>query len=973
MKNLANLNLQALVSVLQQPAMAQLVQGIIMPLLIALGVMLPPISLGERILEAGYSPIPVSGGTILDSDGTQLTLLPEGMSEGIKIRFTSLPRLDFLGSGAWFSTAKDNLLNNHPALELKSPLYVFGLRGPMPGAVLLNIPIPNDAEPWETLDLYAWDGQEWEWLPHTLLVEEGRIESRLSFLPQLVGVMQTRGVAPLISAQFLPGNSLPDTSPTLNALEARGLFLLNDGVNGQPTIGGAPAIPAENGGLMILPILENISKGVVREDLTHNILISPELRAKHINEILSLVVESGYPGIIIGYQGMSSDLSSNFLAFLEELSAALDEEGKLLGVRVGQPLPISPEAWDTGGYDWKGIGNIVDLFQIPALEDAAAFVPEGSMESLLDFATASVNRDKLQLILSAYSRDLSNQGTSTLSYAEALALWGGLFEVETPQEVSPGQPVTLEISSAPAIQFWPEPQVFWFIYSADQEEHTVYLENGQSMVHKLNLANSRHLAGVSLEGLLVAGTDSNIWLALESYRAAAPSNLESQFVLLWEVQNAEGKSVAPPQVLSQNNPGSWDPAGPGQYTIALSVSDNGGQTPLVNAGSIPLSIAIPTPTPTQSPTPTPGEQGPTPTPTPKPVVSAPAPAGTGFDYGIQVHPFESAWVQALSAVQDLGLRWVKFQVRWSWIEQTPGNRNWNAAGLEEAVNAFSAAGIKILFSVVAAPPWSRSVHEEDGPPDDFNQFAAFVADLASHFKGRVQAYEIMNETNLKREWNTGRLLSATEYVDLLCRSFQAISAMDSSIIIVSGAPTPTGWNDGIIAIDDLVYLEQMYQAGLKGCSDAVGIHPSGYNNPPWAHGADFTDPTATFGAKGHRSWFFLDTIENYHNVMAKYGDGSKKLWATEWGWAVSQNLGAPNPGYEFASDNTEQEQADFIIEGYKIARNSGFMGVMFLWNLNFEAVNSGSEQGKFSIVYNNYAPRPAYNALRDARLNGTLP
>ncbi|MBI2845380.1 MAG: cellulase family glycosylhydrolase [Chloroflexi bacterium] len=972
MKQSTAFNLQTIFSFLQQPATVQLVQWIVLPLLIALGLMFPPISLAERVLEAGYTAVPLSGGTILDPDGTQLTILPEGMSGEVKVRFTSIPRADFLESGAGYGSAQDNLLTAHPDLELKSPLYSFSLRGPMPVDLVLSIPIPNDAEPWETLDLYGWTGQEWVWLPHSLLGEEVRIESHLQFLPQLVGVMQTKQVSPLISAEFQPGETMPEGAEVLSTLEASGLFLQNDGFNGQTTIGGIPSLTPQEG-YLILPVLENVYEGVVRDDLTHNILTSPDLRANHIAEIVSLVQSEGYPGIIIDYQGVTPDLADDFLAFLRDLSAALEEQSKLLGVRVGETFQVSPDKWNTGGYDWQGIGQIVDLFQVPAVDDPAAFVPGGQMDSLLDFATSLINRSKLQLVLSSYSQDVSGQSINNLTYAQALSLWGSLFEVSTPEEASPGEEVSIEVTSAPPLQFWAEPQIYWFTFSDAQGEHKVYLENGQSLSHKLDLAASRHLTGVSLQGLFAEGSDSNLWLALQNYQAAAPSNLQSQFVLLWEVQTADGKSITSPQVLSQS--GSWEPATPGEYSIALSVSDNGGQSPLVASGSIPLNIGIPTPTRTPSPTPTPGttQPAPTPTPTPQPVISAPVPTGTGFDYGIQVHPFQGAWGPALSAAQDLGMRWVKFQVRWSWIEQNPGIRNWNAAGLEEAVNAFSAAGIKILFSVVAAPPWSRSVHEEDGPPDDFNQYAAFVADLSSVFKGRVQAIEVMNETNLKREWNTGRPLSAAEYVDLLCRTYNAVKAVDSSMIIVSGAPTPTGWNDGIIAIDDLAYLEQMYQAGLKNCSDAVGVHPSGYNNPPWANAASYSDPTATFGAKGHRSWFFLDTIQSYHNVMAKYGDGNTKLWATEWGWAVSQGIGAPNPGYEFAADNTEQEQADFIVEGYKIARNSGFMGVMFLWNLNFEAVNPGSEQGKFGIVYSNYAPRPAYTALRDARQNGTLP
>ena len=40
--------------------------------------------------------------------------------------------------------------------------------------------------------------------------------------------------------------------------------------------------------------------------------------------------------------------------------------------------------------------------------------------------------------------------------------------------------------------------------------------------------------------------------------------------------------------------------------------------------------------------------------------------------------------------------------------------------------------------------------------------------------------------------------------------------------------------------------------------------------------------------------------------MLANGDGAKRIWPTEFGWAVSGN---PHPGYEYAADNTADEQA----------------------------------------------------------------
>lgn len=123
------------------------------------------------------------------------------------------------------------------------------------------------------------------------------------------------------------------------------------------------------------------------------------------------------------------------------------------------------------------------------------------------------------------------------------------------------------------------------------------------------------------------------------------------------------------------------------------------------------------------------------------------------------------------------------------------------------------------------------------------------------------------------------------------------------MIVVSGAPTPTGAQPPA-AIPDFAYLEQMYQAGLRNYSDAIGVHPSGYGNPPDARVQD-----AQAGAYGrpshfdHASFYFRNVMEQYRNIMVKYGDSRKRLWPTEFGWASSSN---PVAGYEYAAYNSEQ-------------------------------------------------------------------
>jgi LysM repeat protein len=233
-------------------------------------------------------------------------------------------------------------------------------------------------------------------------------------------------------------------------------------------------------------------------------------------------------------------------------------------------------------------------------------------------------------------------------------------------------------------------------------------------------------------------------------------------------------------------------------------------------------------------------------------------ASAGFGYGVQAHMLGGDVQRSVDMTKGMGFNWVKQQVEWSHFEGSKGARDFG--GLDPIVNAANGAGVKVLFSVVKAPDWARPGETDRsvaGPPGNPQDFADFLGAMAAHYRGRVHAYEVWNEQNLHYEWGN-EPLSAARYVGLLCSAYRAIKAADPGAVVVSGALTPTGVNDGRVAIDDVNYLRQMYAAGLRGCSDAVGVHPSGYNNPATV-GPGWTT-AAEPGFKGHRSFYFRGTM-----------------------------------------------------------------------------------------------------------------
>ncbi|NJN82748.1 MAG: SH3 domain-containing protein [Caldilineaceae bacterium] len=364
------------------------------------------------------------------------------------------------------------------------------------------------------------------------------------------------------------------------------------------------------------------------------------------------------------------------------------------------------------------------------------------------------------------------------------------------------------------------------------------------------------------------------------------------------------------------------------------------------------------------------EEAPAPEPAAAPpVVSAPPPAGgIPFGYGVQAHMVHNDQAgQVMASTQGMGFNWVKQQIEWRVFEGSPGNIDFGSS--DGIVNTANGAGINLLFSVVNAPAWAREPGFDGsvgGPPQDPQTFANFNGALAGKYCGTsLKAIEVWNEQNLHYEWGN-KPLDAAEYVRLLAPSYQAIKAACPSMWVVSGALTPAGSNPPY-AIDDFQYLEAMFQNGVANYADAIGAHPSGYNVPPSATWETACEAIQLNGNSfngacdsPHHSWSFRSTMEGYKNIANVYGAPNVQIWPTEFGWAAG---GAFDPRYAYANDNSFEEQAQWTVEAFQMAKAWGWSAPPILWNLNFRVVANGTEKAQWGIVDPGWGPLPVYNAL----------
>lgn len=344
-----------------------------------------------------------------------------------------------------------------------------------------------------------------------------------------------------------------------------------------------------------------------------------------------------------------------------------------------------------------------------------------------------------------------------------------------------------------------------------------------------------------------------------------------------------------------------------------------------------------------------------------------------FGYGVEAS-LPGQDVSVLSGhINSLGMNWVKHEVRWRDIEPIEGEIDF--ATLDSIITTLEAQGVNILLTVSTAPGWARSIQEENGPPDNFALYGDFLRTIASRYAGRVAAYEIWDEPNLRSRWKSQvHIIGASTYIELLRHAYDAIRSSDPGALVISAGLAPTGYNDAynaeignleVNAVDDRVFLNELYAAGLADYTDGIGVHPIGWANPPDALCCTPVEDVETHYEVPH--FYFLETLHQYHNAMSANNDGDKALWVTKFGWGTSEDLGGQaDPMNIFVSYTSLEEQAAYAPRAFEIGAELGFVGPMFLYNLNgCQAMNIyGAEGCYYSLLGPDGTLRPVAAALQ---------
>ena len=315
--------------------------------------------------------------------------------------------------------------------------------------------------------------------------------------------------------------------------------------------------------------------------------------------------------------------------------------------------------------------------------------------------------------------------------------------------------------------------------------------------------------------------------------------------------------------------------------------------------------------------------------------------------------------EAMEMIRDAGFQWIRQEFPWEDIEISAKgdfwDHKWDKSAWEKYDRIVALAekhDLEIIARLDNPPAWSRDQGDEAGspaPPDDYTDFGDYVHAVVARYRGRIRYYQIWNEPNIYPEWGKGPV-NATEYVDLLKIAYTLAKEADPDCVILSAGLAQT-IESGPRNLDDTLYLQQMYDAGVQGYFDIMAVMAYGLWTGPGDHRAS-QDRTN------------FSRPELIREIMVRNGDAHKPIWATEIGWNA---LPEDYPGFPNFGRVTLEQQARYAVQAYQRAqREWPWMGVLNYWFFK-RATDLETDQTfyYFHMVEPSFDPLPVYAAMRD--------
>jgi hypothetical protein len=239
-------------------------------------------------------------------------------------------------------------------------------------------------------------------------------------------------------------------------------------------------------------------------------------------------------------------------------------------------------------------------------------------------------------------------------------------------------------------------------------------------------------------------------------------------------------------------------------------------------------------------------------------------------HGSPCPPANEDW--SFTHVGELGLKWVRLSLDTIELEPIWSSGNYSQFEINqcqaEVLTLLSENDITILYTLVY---WDEHLHAERYPhyrnEDEIQQFLDYTRLIVSHFKGRIQYYEILNEALFYNE--------AEDYVNLVHRAIPVILEEDPQAKIVVGGATDLRDDNS------REWFFKVIQSDIMPLVDGVAIHPMYGVSPQY-------DETRQY------YYDYPSLLQEIKDVASANGFRGE-YFSEEMGWGTSKDLNPYQP------------------------------------------------------------------------------
>ncbi len=942
--------------------------------------------------------------TVVEEEATGDDAFALSVTGDEKVKSDTVSRTDFLAGEAddELGSGATTMPPNH---TLASDVYLIDYKDETPvGSALITI--PSTAQPVQTLDMMGWHGDSWSFMPSEVSGSGEQLASLSGPLPMAIALMQTEGPSELeIGAEVLPAHELPPpVLPYLSEITAGTLTLVQQGmlvgdIVEVPSSGYRQYLRATNTGAIvdIQSLSTMLNDPAASEQNIQELLAQAEEGGF---DGVNLDYQGVDPDQMDHFTNFVADLSAALESQGLELIVTLETPVMVNGAwdtagqdwpAIGQiadvvylQMPLEPAVygddgeaaqmveWAMRNVDRSKLSLLVSVNAIDAVADSKrevesdqamanfgelSFVkgsseiePGESVEVALSGSAGDLEWDPESLTYK-YTYEQADQPHSVWLGSEALLTHRSRFTnqlnargvaVRGLGTLSGGEGYAVALQNlmdddseppqpaSAAIVWSVEDDSGGIVASSSGEEPSFAWEDTDApgdYVISANFAHGDSIASLGEVNVVVKDEptptptpkptkevveETPTAESTAQARTIDPGDADAVANTAANVRSGPGLAYGIIGGLQQgekisltgrNKEGTW-------YQFAFSDDQDGwvfGQLLSINSSVDSSALAV---VEVEAPA---GSAG----GAPAPVAVAPV-AGGSFELGGQ------AFGAPYGQMQFAGMNWIKRQHKWG-----PGNTGQEVAGvISEAHNA----GFKILLSI-PGPPYPSGIN--------FDEYVGFLGRVAA-LPDPPDAIEVWNEQNIDREWPAGQISPQAYVQSMLAPAYNAIKGANAGIMVISGAPAPTGaFGGGCSAsgCDDAAYVAGMAAAGAANYMDCIGIH---YNEGIISPNQTSGDPR---GNSSHYTRYFWGMTNAYYNAFG----GSRQLCYTELGYLSPEGYGGLPGGFSWAGNVTVAQQAQWLAEATSLAANSGKVRMLIVWNVDSTTWGNDPQAG-YAII-----------------------